>query len=68
MRQKEVFMPQNKKSAAGSGSIRKKTINKKGKPYTYWVSRYTEGFDPATGKQIQRTITGKTQKEVSQKM
>lgn len=61
-------MPQNKKSAAGSGSIRKKTINKKGKPYTYWEARYTEGFDPATGKQIQRTITGKTQKEVSQKL
>lgn len=39
-------MPQNKKSAAGSGSIRKKTINKNGKPYTYWEARYTEGYDP----------------------
>ena len=26
------------------------------------------GFDPGTGKQIQRSITGKTQKEVAQKL
>lgn len=57
-----------KKSAAGSGSIRKKTINKNGKQYTYWEARYSAGYDPGTGKQIQKTITGKTQKEVSQKL
>lgn len=68
MRQKEEQMPQKKKSAAGVGSIRKKTINKNGKRYTYWEARFTEGFDPGTGKQIQRTITGKTQKEVAQKL
>lgn len=28
----------------------------------------TVGFDPGTGKQIQRSVTGKTQKEVSQKL
>ncbi len=39
-----------------------------GKQYTYWEARYTEGIDPGTGKQIQRSITGKTQKEVSQKL
>ena len=61
-------MPQKKKSAAGAGSIRKKTVTKNGKPYIYWEARYTEGYDPSTGKQIQRTITGKTQKEVSQKL
>ena len=53
-----------KKSAAGSGSIRKRTLNKNGKRYTYWEARYSAGYDPGTGKQIQRTITGKTQKEV----
>ena len=57
-----------KKSAAGSGSIRKRTLNKNGKQYTYWEARYSAGYDPGTGKQIQRTITGKAQKEVSQKL
>ena len=57
-----------KKSAAGSGSIRKRTLNKNGKQYTYWEARYSAGYDPGSGKQIQRTITGKTQKEVSQKL
>ena len=57
-----------KKSAAGSGSIRKRTLNKNGKQYTYWEARYSAGRDPGTGKQIQRSISGKTQKEVSQKL
>lgn len=57
-----------RKSAAGTGTIRKKTITRNGKQYTYWEARYTEGVDPGTGKQIQRSITGKTQKEVSQKL
>ena len=51
-----------KKSAAGSGTIRKKTVTKNGKQYTYWEARYSAGRDPGTGKQIQRSITGKTQK------
>ena len=33
-----------------------------------YLSHKTAGFDPGTGKQIQRSITGKTQKEVSQKL
>lgn len=57
-----------KKSAAGIGSIRKKTVIRNGKEYTFWEARYTEGYDPGTGKQIQRSITGKTQKEVAQKL
>lgn len=57
-----------RKSAAGSGTIRKKTITRNGKEYTYWEARYTEGYDPGTGKQIQRSITGKTQKEVARKL
>lgn len=57
-----------KRSAQGTGSIRKKTVNRKGKEYTYWEARYTEGFDSGTGKQIQRSITGKTQKDVTQRL
>ena len=57
-----------RKSAAGTGTIRKKTITRNGKEYTYWEARYTSGRDPGTGKQIQRSITGKTQKEVAQKL
>ena len=52
-----------KKSASGSGTIRKKTVTKNGKQYTYWEARYSAGRDPGTGKQIQRSISGKTQKE-----
>ena len=50
------------------GNIRKKTSTVNGKTYTYYEARYTEGFDPGTGKQIQRSISGKTQKEVAQKL
>lgn len=56
------------RSAAGSGTVRKKTVTRSGKQYTYWEARYTAGYDPGSGKQIQRSITGKTQKEVSQKL
>lgn len=54
--------------ANGDGTIRKITATRNGKQYTYWQARYTEGYDLGTGKQIQRSITGKTQKEVSQKL
>ena len=53
---------ENKKGANGAGSIRKITTTRNGKEYTYWQGRYTEGYDACTGKQIQRSITGKTQK------
>ena len=56
------------RAANGSGSIRKREVTRNGKPYTYWEGRVTVDIDPITGKQVQRTITGKTQKEVSQKM
>ena len=56
------------RAANGIGSIRKKTITKNGKTYTYWEGRCTTGFDPLTGKQKQRSVTGKTQKEVRQKI
>ena len=56
------------RSARGAGSIRKKTIKRNGKEYIYWEARYTAGYNPATGAQIQKSITGKTQREVSQKL
>ncbi len=52
-------MPNSKKAANGGGSIRKKTVTRNGKEYTYWEARVT------AGKQRQRSITGKTQREVA---
>lgn len=57
-----------RKNAKDSGTIRKKTVTRSGKSYTYWEARVTTGRDPRTGKQIQRSFTGKTQKEVREKM
>ncbi len=66
-------MPQSKnkknnKAASGMGTIRKKTVCKGDKEYEYWEARYTVGFDPGTGKQVQKSVSGKTQKEVAQKL
>ena len=52
----------------GGCTIRKKTVTRKGQTYTYWEGRLTVGRDPGTGKQIQRSFTGKTQKEVREKL
>ena len=56
------------RSAHGSGKPHKKTVIRNGKTYTYWEGRVTTGYDPGTGKQIQKSFTGKTQKEVLEKM
>lgn len=56
------------KNASGAGTIRKKTVTRNGKSYTYWEARITVGQDPGTGKQIQKSFSGKTQKEVREKM
>ena len=56
------------RNAQGVGSIRKKTVRRNDKSYTYWEARYTVGTDSGTGKQIQKSITGKTQKEVREKL
>lgn len=56
------------KATSGTGSIRKKTVTRNGKAYTYWEARVTVGKDPGTGRQIQRSFTGKTKAEVAQKM
>lgn len=59
-------MSHSKKSAAGT--IRKKIVNRNRKDYVFWEARYTVGYDPGTGRQIQKSITGKSQKEVAQKL
>lgn len=56
------------RNANGIGSIRRKVVKRNGQEYAYWEGRCTTGYDPVTGKQIQRSITGKTQKEVTQKL
>ena len=55
------------KAAAGAGTIRKKTVTRNGKTYTFWEARITTGKD-GQGRQIQRSFSGKTQKEVREKM
>lgn len=50
-----------RKAPNGAGSIRKRSDGR-------WEGRYTAGYDGGTGKPIRRTIYGKTQKEVRQKL
>lgn len=57
-----------RKSVAGMGSIRKKEKVINGKAYTYYEARYTVGIDPGTGKQIQKSISGNTQREVARRL
>ena len=59
---------QGGRAAQGAGTIRKKTVHRKGEMYHYWEARITVGHDPGTGRQIQRSFSGKTQKEVREKM
>lgn len=61
-------MASRKRSAAGCGTIRRKVIRRGNKEYVYREARYSNGFDPGTGKQIQKSISGKTQREVAQKL
>lgn len=61
-------MANNKRAAHGSGTIRKKTVTRNGQTYAYWEARITTGYDAGTGRQKQRSVTGKTQKEVREKL
>lgn len=61
-------MAKDTRRAQGTGSIYKKTVTRSGQLYTYWEAQVTVGADPGTGKQIRKTFTGKTQKEVREKM
>ena len=49
------------RNANGRGTIRKRKDGR-------WEARYTVGADPKTGRQIQKSIYGKTQKEVRKKL
>ena len=49
------------KKANGSGSIRKRADGR-------WEGLYSNGYDPKTGKLIRKSVYGKTQKEVRQKL
>ena len=51
----------SRKNANGAGNIRKRSDGR-------WEGRYSNGFDPKTGKLIQKSVYGKTQKEVRQKL
>ena len=60
--EQEVSLTTRKtKGAKGGGTIRQR-------PDGRWEARYTLGIDPGTGKQIQKSVYGKTQKEVRQKL
>ena len=50
-----------KRNAQGGGSIRQRKDGT-------WEARYTTGRDPGTGRQVQKSVYGKTQKEVRQKL
>ena len=56
-------MPNNKntRTANGAGSIRKREDSR-------WEGRVTVGIDPVTGKQLQRSVYGETQKEVRKQL
>lgn len=49
------------RAAQGGGTIRQR-------PDGRWEARFTVGRDPGTGKQVQRSVYGSTQKEVRQKL
>lgn len=54
-------MSKNTRGANGSGYIRKR-------PDGRWEAMYSAGYDEKTGKLIRKSIYGKTQKEVRQKL
>lgn len=49
------------RGASGGGTIRKRSDGR-------WEARYSLGFDPKTGKQVQKSIYGRTQGEVRKKL
>ena len=62
LEEQEVSLTTRKtKGAKGGGTIRQR-------PDGRWEARYTLGIDPGTGKQIQKSVYGKTQKEVAQNL
>lgn len=56
------------KRSNGDGTIRKRTVTRNGKQYTFWEGTITTGTDPGSGKPIRRTFTGGKQAIVAEKM
>ena len=54
---------QGGRAAQGAGTIRKKTVHRKGEMYHYWEARITVGHDPGTGRQIQRSFSAKPRRK-----
>lgn len=54
--------------AKGTGTIYKREKERNGKKSVYWEAQVTLGYDAGSGKQVRRTFTGATQKEVREKM
>lgn len=50
-----------KRNDAGDGSVRQRADGR-------WEGRYIAGYNPETGKQIQRSVYGKTKRETRQKL
>lgn len=50
-----------KKRANGEGNIRKRKDGR-------WEGRFTAGHDPSTGKQVIKSVLGKTQAEAKEKL
>lgn len=61
-------MANSKRAAQGAGNIRKHVVMRDGQSYTYWEARVTVGTDAVTGKPVRKSFSGKTQKEVREKM
>lgn len=54
-------MKRSKKNTQGAGTIRKCADGR-------WEAWFTAGFNPVSGKQVQKSVYGKTQKEVREKL
>lgn len=63
MQERKIPVPHRARAV----SARRPSFGKAGE-YSYWEARVTVGVDPGTGKQIRRSFSGKTQKEVREKM
>ena len=57
----DIMSEKRKRGAAGAGSIRHRKDGR-------WEARFSVGFDPGTGKQIQKSVYGSTQAEVRKKL
>ncbi|MBQ6755453.1 MAG: site-specific integrase [Oscillospiraceae bacterium] len=59
---------ESRRSTNGGGTIRTKRITRNNKEYSYYEAKVTVGYDPVTGKQIQKSITGKNKQDVRKRM